>query len=204
MASPHDRVSAKAGRPRGFSREAALASALTTLWRRGYEATSIDDLTRAMGLNRSSFYACFASKHAVMIEAVQTFADELFERLTAIADAEPDPRRAALGMLTAIVNPGNGQDGCFFVNSVTELAAVDPALAVLARAHIGRVTELMTRTLARLRCGPEIAAERAGAMLAIAIGACVLAKTGLPPAALVRLLAQADSLVPLSISTEGA
>ncbi|TPI51452.1 MULTISPECIES: TetR/AcrR family transcriptional regulator [unclassified Mesorhizobium] len=61
------------GRPRTFDRTAALRRAMEVFWAKGYEGTSISDLTRAMGLNSPSLYAAFGSKEALFLEAAEFY-----------------------------------------------------------------------------------------------------------------------------------
>lgn len=61
------------GRPRSFDRAAALAAAMQVFWQRGYEATSLSDLTRAMGINAPSLYAAFDCKEALFEEALDLY-----------------------------------------------------------------------------------------------------------------------------------
>ncbi|WP_051649950.1 TetR/AcrR family transcriptional regulator [Rhizobium etli] len=61
------------GRPREFDRQVALAVATRLFWIRGYEATSIADLTAAMGIGTKSLYAAFASKDALYAEALKYY-----------------------------------------------------------------------------------------------------------------------------------
>ena len=55
----------KAGRPREFDVEEALDRSLELFWRKGYEGTSMSDLTDALGITRASLYAAFNSKEAL-------------------------------------------------------------------------------------------------------------------------------------------
>lgn len=189
------------GRPRGFDADVALRVAIEVFWQHGYEATSIDELNRSMDLSRSSFYACFGSKHALLMAAVRLYADERFAALSQLASSNADPGDAVLGMLAAIAEVDGGTRGCLFVNSVAELAPGDAELVAFAQLHTARVGALMTATLARAGCSKAQASKRAGAMLALAMGVTTLRKTGLPASELTSLLAQANHLLPLNPPT---
>lgn len=165
-------------------------------WQEGYEATSLDTLSEAMGLSRSSFYACFGSKHALLMAAVRAYADERYAALTARVASCNDPREAVRAMLAVIADVGGGTRGCLFVNAVAELAPGDTELMAFAQSHTARVGALMDASLRRLGCTRSDASKRSGALLALAIGATTLRKTGVPPAQLLALLTQADHLIP--------
>src|SRR5690349_1930100 len=77
--SPEACVARSRGRPREFEREAALAHATRLFWSKGFEATSIADLTKAMGIGSPSLYAAFGSKEALYAEALQHYKDKYDE-----------------------------------------------------------------------------------------------------------------------------
>src|ERR1700743_1480146 len=61
------------GRPREFDRDAALEAAMFLFWRKGFTATSMNDLCEAMGVRSPSLYAAFCSKEALYLEAVEYY-----------------------------------------------------------------------------------------------------------------------------------
>ena len=78
----------KTGRPISFDKNAALEEAMLLFWERGYEGTSMADLTQAMGLNPSSIYAAFGDKHALFQLAVKRYM-EMRAQYTGKALEEP-------------------------------------------------------------------------------------------------------------------
>lgn len=86
------------GRPRAFDREAALAQATRLFWLKGFEATSIADLTAAMGIGAPSLYAAFGSKEALYAEALRHYG-ETYDALAWGGFDAADTARAAVERL---------------------------------------------------------------------------------------------------------
>ncbi|MGB6438643.1 MAG: TetR/AcrR family transcriptional regulator [Methyloceanibacter sp.] len=86
------------GRPRSFDRDQALNEALHVFWAKGYEGTSISDLTEAMGINPPSLYAAFGNKEKLFCEALDRYAG-LREQFMEEAFAAPTAREAMARLL---------------------------------------------------------------------------------------------------------
>lgn len=57
-------------RPRSISKDESLERALLLFWERGYDRTSIADLSKAIGVGPSSIYNSFGSKEELFNEAI--------------------------------------------------------------------------------------------------------------------------------------
>jgi AcrR family transcriptional regulator len=105
------------GRPREFDPDEALDRALEVFWLRGYEGTSIPDLTEAMGINRPSLYATFGNKESLFRKALDRYAAgpaaysrQALEAPTARAVAE----QLMAGTVEVLSDPRNPK-GCLLV-----------------------------------------------------------------------------------------
>ncbi|MBQ4768541.1 TetR family transcriptional regulator [Pectobacterium versatile] len=111
------------GRPRAFDREKALEKATLLFWRKGFSATSMSDLTAAMGIGSPSLYAAFGSKEALYAETLRYYAEHCGPRVWAGFDSARTARDAVQAYLmdsAAALTGANGPDdppGCMLVLS---------------------------------------------------------------------------------------
>jgi AcrR family transcriptional regulator len=107
------------GRP-GHDRDAVLRTAIDLFIRQGYDATSVSDLARELGLTKSAVYHHFASKEELLAAAL----DEALAGLDAVvaeAVATDDGRSAAERLRVTVES------------AVRLLAAHRPAVTLLLR-----------------------------------------------------------------------
>ena len=110
-----------------FDKDEVLDRAARAFWAGGYEATSMTDLLRQMGIQKGSFYATFGSKHQVLVDALTKYVGSAmsgFEQL----HLEPSPRAALERHLHSLAEEAVGSErnlGCFLVNTALELCPHD-------------------------------------------------------------------------------
>lgn len=93
------RASAPRGRPRVFDRNAALGTAMKLFWVKGYEATSISDLTSALGIGPTSLYAAFGSKEQLYAEALKLYSTSYEDLVLGRFRTAPTAREAVFAYL---------------------------------------------------------------------------------------------------------
>jgi AcrR family transcriptional regulator len=98
------------GRPREFCVDHALTEALRVFWQKGYEGTSLTDLTEAMGITRPSLYAAFGNKESLFRKALDLYERE---KLAYIGQAleQPTARKVAEFMMRGALENATGGDG---------------------------------------------------------------------------------------------
>jgi AcrR family transcriptional regulator len=186
------------GRPRCFDVDKALDCALDVFWRKGYEGTTLPDLTRAMGINRPSLYAAFGNKEGLFKKAIDRYAEgpgcHVQEAL-----AEPTARRVVervlRGTVDLLTNRRNPR-GCFMVQGA--LACGDSAdhlrreLAKRRAASEAALRERFQRAVAECDLPPSSdPAALAGYVVTVCHGMAVQAAGGASRAELTRVAAMA-------------
>jgi AcrR family transcriptional regulator len=107
------------GRPRSFDRDAALDRAIRLFWRRGYEGTSVRDLTEELGIGAPSLYRAFGGKQELFAEAVRVYDERYGGFIDAALTEEQTARRAAARVFAeapARYTRGGLPAGCLIVS----------------------------------------------------------------------------------------
>ncbi|MFY7939282.1 MAG: TetR/AcrR family transcriptional regulator, partial [Burkholderiaceae bacterium] len=104
-----------------------MEKALVVFWKNGYHASSITELTQAMGINKPSLYAAYGDKEALYLRALALYKERWVARHMQALDTKEDPVEAVLAFLRSVVTMLTDPqlpDGCFVVNGVTGCGSV--------------------------------------------------------------------------------
>ena len=184
----------KVGRPLSFDRDAALEKAMLTFWAHGYETTSINDLTSAMGITPPSLYTAFGDKKGLFLEAVRRYAGDPEVSGRAIDEAATayDAARQMLVGAAVAYTGATTPRGCLLASATASGSAasreVQEAVTETRRAIVERLRLRIERDVE----GGELASSTdavalAGFLMTILQGLSVMARDGLSQAALVSI-----------------
>ncbi|MHC5257927.1 TetR/AcrR family transcriptional regulator [Streptomyces sp. UC4497] len=125
-----------------------LDAAMVQFWRAGHADTSVDDLSRTTGLNRSSLYSSFGDKDALYLRCLDRYAARYGDRYDqALSRASEEPLQAVRAFfevtLERIADP-DVPDGCLIAQTAMASPVLSPAIAA-------RATEALGLQRARLR-----------------------------------------------------
>lgn len=126
-------------RTREFDEEKVLDAAMQLFWEKGYEATSLSDLTSRMGIQRPSIYSTFGDKSELFETSLRKYtmarAAEMRTRLGGIASVKEAFRTFFAEIVDEEYNAERLSRGCFCINTMVELAPHDEKFEILTREH---------------------------------------------------------------------
>jgi TetR/AcrR family transcriptional regulator, copper-responsive repressor len=108
------------GRPKGFNREEVLEKAMPVFWKHGFADTSLQDLERATGVNKSGLYTEFRDKEDLFMACLRHYLESQGKR--GLLTKEPLGWKNVENFLKNGPLYKGEQQGCFSVNSMREFA----------------------------------------------------------------------------------
>ncbi len=146
-------------RPLKFDPQVALENAMNVFWRQGYEATSLDDLTEAMGINRPSLYNTFGSKHDLYLATLKHYRERYSQQMIAALATANNLHEALSGAFTAVIRSETGS-GCMMVNTIIEILPHDAIVAEFVQAADEETEVAFADAIARAQARGEVSTDK--------------------------------------------
>jgi TetR/AcrR family transcriptional repressor of nem operon len=181
-------------RPRRFDESEVVDRAMELFWTRGYEGTSVADLTAELGVHPGSLYRTFGDKHALFLRALdryrQTQAKALAPALLAGGPVLPKIRAVLVGFIELAAEQERPR-GCLAANSVGELLPGDKDVAVCVAGVLSDVEDGFLQGLRLAARQGEIASDMdlsgwASALTVLVQGLQVVVKADSDPRRLIQ------------------
>ena len=115
-------------RVKSFDKEEALHKAMMLFWEKGYEATSLSDLTAFLGISKSSFYDTFLGKKKLFESCLDLYMSRRLKDFEKAFASEREVEKAlkkSLELLMDEMISDEKRKGCLVANTSAELGGRD-------------------------------------------------------------------------------
>ncbi|PFU38231.1 TetR family transcriptional regulator [Bacillus cereus] len=172
-------------RTREFDEDQVLDAAMQLFWEKGYEATSLSDLTSRMGIQRPSIYSTFGDKKELFEAALRRYTMSRASDIRNRLQSQSSVKEAFSIFFADVVNEeyaGDLSKGCFCINTMVELAPHDERFEILTREHQMYLAVIFQETIERGIQSGELevntdAKSLAQALIVALIGLTVIMKS---------------------------
>jgi TetR/AcrR family transcriptional repressor of nem operon len=146
------------GRPREFDESEALDAAMRAFWRRGYAATSVDDLMEATGLARQSLYRTFGGKRALFLRAVDYYGQNVTGQVIDGINSAKSPLAGVRGALKVQERMSRqpAPAGCMLSNSFGQFLQADEDVRGVLLRNFERLVRALQAAIRRAQDQGEV------------------------------------------------
>jgi len=135
-------------RKKEFDEKVLLDKALNLFWRKGYNATSAQDLVDELGISRSSLYDTYTDKRNLFKESLRQYDQCYGSALVRMIDESKDAQQTVQQIFQNVIkesmeDPVN--KGCFMVNTAVELSGQDKEIGDMVAQNKKNVEDALTR-----------------------------------------------------------
>lgn len=166
-----------------FDESQVLDAMMRVFWEKGFDATSIDDLVRATGLQRGSLYNAFGDKAGMYCRALRLYETEVQAALIHALRGD-DPKAALTRLfrqqLEAARDPRRPR-GCMMADARRACGRLPEEAAAEARAAAGALEDALFAMFERARAAGHLAPEADCRALARFYAAVARGVTGTEP-----------------------
>ncbi|WP_210397984.1 TetR/AcrR family transcriptional regulator [Motiliproteus sediminis] len=157
------------GRPAAFDRDQVVHQVTDLFWKKGYLGTSISDVVAATSLKPGSIYNSFDSKQKLLLEALDHYSSQSFERVQRCLQSSDGLMPALEQMVSQLIDLAQGDPdarGCLMLNIWLEMAAHDEVITQYVQGVFERLEQELRAALERAKTAGELRPEADPEMLA--------------------------------------
>lgn len=148
-----------AGRPKIYDETDAIRKATTIFWKKGYEASSTEDLLAAMGIGKGSFYLHFKDgKRELFKRSLDLFSVEAMKRFNDRLSGADDEIKFLKEYFMSLADSTaeQRQKGCYLGNAIVEMSNIDPRLRAHAAALMDRLEQAFRNIIEKAQASNRI------------------------------------------------
>ncbi|QDS94498.1 HTH-type transcriptional repressor ComR [Roseimaritima multifibrata] len=188
---------------KSFEESDVVEQAMRVFWQKGYNATSISDITAATGIKRGSLYNAFNGKEDLFLRSLMKYDQEHRKILLDQVDAIDDPREAIASLFDGIVDDSLSdldKKGCLLVNTSLDYSLADEDVQKVVADAFQELTRFFEKQIKRGQQRGDIpstlsARSTARTLLSLLIGIRVLGRGLYGKTALRQIAEQAKRLI---------
>lgn len=149
------------GPAKQFDTDVALEAAMKVFWEHGYEASSLSELLKKMGIGKKSLYDTFGNKESLFLKALEHYSQTTIGDLRSRLAAEGSP----LGNLKQLLRDWQtmhsqpGSCGCMLGTNIADFNTNDEAIAKVLRHYVQQVEDQFSKTLKAAQAQGELSAD---------------------------------------------
>ncbi len=146
-------------RPITFNEEDVIDKAVEVFWAKGYEATSMQELVDAMGIQRGSLYAAFGSKQQLFLKSLSRYGVVVVKKLLEILESKPSAIESIELFFSQLVEhllTAGALRSCLITNSAIERGLRDDETRQLVLHLLNTLEKGFYKTLLRAKENGEL------------------------------------------------
>jgi TetR/AcrR family transcriptional repressor of nem operon len=152
-------------RNKAFDPEERLEKARDLFWKKGYNATSMQDLVDGMQLNRASIYDTYGDKHALFQQCLSNYAKQALKDYKQCCQV-CSPIAAVEHIVRKVINDRQEGQSCLMVKASFELASMDQGIKDLVKGQALELISVLEELLEKAKTAGEIPASKNSAVMA--------------------------------------
>lgn len=186
-------------RPKQYDTEYVKQQTLISFLKKGYSATSLNDLESSTGLGRRSLYNDFGDKKSMFLNSLSDFKKHARKAyLSPLSDRESgiDAISTVLNSLLVAADTDEGRFGCLICNTARESIMEDAEVNSEVTSYFDQLESSLLTVLVKAKQNEEISSDANPASLArfflgIIVSVCVLCRSGAPKETLSDIVTEA-------------